>query len=156
MQSSSFVEPVLQPRQGLACGVDAAPAAELGYKIGFHFRARLPQIVRGHEAASQPEAVTDRHRRDAMKRPALGKKRRWGFDQYRLDGDPRALRGEGHSSLETIDRRAHRAGSFRKKQELPAGPEVLHPPPCRSEKNILAYLARQPCRRPPNRIVDPA
>src|SRR6266849_833534 len=88
MQSSSFVEPVLQPRQGLACGVDAAPAAELGYKIGFHFRDRLPQIVLGHEAPSQPEAVTDRHRRDAMKRPALGKKRRWGFDQYRLDGDP--------------------------------------------------------------------
>src|SRR5258708_23188837 len=130
MQSSSFVEPVLQPRQGLACGVDAAPAAELGYKIGFHFRDRLPQIVLGHEAPSQPEAVTDRHRRDAMKRPALGKKRRWGFDQYRLDGDPRALRGEGHSSLETIDRRAPPAGAVLQKHEPPPRPAVLPPPPC--------------------------
>src|SRR5258708_6913101 len=140
MQSSSFVEPVLQPRQGLACGVDAAPAAELGYKIGFHFRDRLPQIVLGHEAPSQPEAVTDRHRRDAMKRPALGKKRRWGFDQYRLDGDPRALRGEGHSSLETIDRRAHPSGSLPEKEEVASRPSRPPPPPFPPPKNQLPCL----------------
>src|SRR6266566_5841846 len=143
IEPSSLVEPGIVRLREDACGIDAIGAAELRCEIGFQFRDRLSQIVPGHETPSQPNAVADRHRGYAMKGPALGQERRCGFDQDRLNGNAGALRDEGRSSLQTIDRPARRAGSFRKEQELAAGPEVLHRLRRRSDEVIVAYVAGQ-------------
>src|SRR5437773_11284067 len=68
IEPSSLVEPgILRLRQD-ACGIDAIRAAELRCEIGFQFRDHLSQIIPGHETPSQPNAVADRQRRDAIKR----------------------------------------------------------------------------------------
>src|SRR6059036_794240 len=96
IEPSSLVEPgILRLRHDIAGGIDAFRAAELRCEIGFQLRDHLSQVVPGHETPSQPNAVADRHRRYAIKRPALGQKGRCGFDQYRLDGNAGALRDEG-------------------------------------------------------------
>ena len=78
-----------------------------------------------------------------MKRPAFRQKRRRGLDQYRLDGNARALRDERRPSLQRIHRPARRAGSFREEQELTTGPEFLHRFAHASQELVVAYIAGQ-------------
>jgi len=53
-------------RRDFAGGADVAAAGELGLEISLEFRDSLSQILPGHEAPSQTNAITDWQRRDAF------------------------------------------------------------------------------------------